>query len=133
MSCNRNQEQRRTYADRSGIRRLAKEARAKGLKKIELASPIYDLPGVNASLDNVLKSFSVVIAESISSQAILQGEYPATWYRLKVLSTLHTTAWQFVNETPYMPPQVAPAAPDEILIACPGGTITLGGEGRKFS
>jgi hypothetical protein len=117
--------------DRS-IASLARRAKNQGKTKVEAPGLIIDYAGGNIGLDQALKNYSVVIAESIEKKSYITDSLDeiGTAYKFRVLETLSQRNAVFCNTCPQVNDvsgKLPPAHYDEFLLESSGGTVAVDG------
>lgn len=110
----------------------AREAKARGLKRIVIPSQRFSYDGEEAGLDEAMSDHSLVVARAIEKRSLLvRPDLITTWYKFKVTDTLSkkkASPSDCTECTPPAPPEeMLPLKPDEILVPKVGGTVIVDG------
>jgi hypothetical protein len=114
------------------IAAYAREAKARGLQRIVIPSPIVTYDGELAGLDEALADHSLVVAQAIERRSlIVEPNVIRTWYKFKISDTLWKKKPAPLDckecTLPEPPPEMLPLKHDEILIPEAGGTVIFEG------
>lgn len=110
---------------------LAKQAKAKGEQEISFPTDNLVDYAVSRTADQALSHYSLIVAVLEKQQSYLQQpDDITTWYRFKIIETLHQPLKNGCAECSVMPDppaDITRAQDDELLITRNGGTIVLDG------
>jgi hypothetical protein len=108
---------------------LAKQARSEGKTSIVVPPPIETFLA-STGLDDFVDDSMVVTAAIVSSRTLPSGSYSdrlTTWYTLRILSVIAGGRATTQSPAGSVPQSLLPLPPGELLIAVPGGRLSIDG------
>lgn len=122
-------EMRPDWKERGSIASAVKKAKEKGNNKIIVYPPNVEYVNHLTSMDEVLSSYSAVIAQPVAkfTQISKDEEAVITWYKFKILETLSDKVCHRCPPANDIPSEMLPLNSDEIIVARYGGTTSLDG------
>jgi len=114
-----------TSGDEGRIRRVVREAKARGDTEVALSPPI-PLPTGVSSVDEVVALYSIVIVEPVQTLVSLADpDAIETWCKLKVLEWL--VRQKMTDDEPRIPSALLPVPKDELVVVHSGGKAIIDG------
>jgi hypothetical protein len=104
---------------------FAQKAKDRQQRVIEVPTenPSYD--GRNSDLPETLKYSEAIVGQVTDRYVVAADEFIRTWYRVRVVETLHRpTARVELRKLP-IPPELPKLGADEFWIIRPGGTVVM--------
>jgi hypothetical protein len=127
LSQNQNAEWEKQHSLETAVQRTKDE----GKSKVVIPGPRIEYGGVNMTLPEALRLYSVFIAEPLESKTyVSDSDHIVTWYRFVIRETLSLRAPLVCDTCPKpgeAPVDMLPVKPGELLISKVGGTTTLNG------
>jgi hypothetical protein len=107
------------------------EAKAKGQNRIVVPSPIIEYVTNVQNLHSALKQYTLVVVTPINKVTVTTdwGEI-RTWYKFKISESVSPKKYNpCTNCTPpaFLPNELLPVNPDEILVSVTGGIVVVDG------
>lgn len=117
--------------EKDSLVEVARRKKAEGQDKGTVSEMRIDYAGANMTLEEALKSFSVVIAEPIESKGFaLDSTNIRTWYRFRILETLARKSYWYCSTCspiPAVPPEMGKPNYDEFFVNVIGGVLNIEG------
>jgi hypothetical protein len=109
---------------------IARRAKAEGQDKARVSGYIFDY-GEDMNLDETLKNYSVLIAETIEGKSFaLDSRDIRTWYKFRILETLSPRSYWYCSTCPQiaaLPQEMGQPNYDEFFVGISGGVINIEG------
>jgi len=119
---------RQEWKEKGTLEWVAKKAKKEGKQKVVIRAPLALYVSVN-SLEEALDNFDVIVVEVVGSKSSKSSPHNIqTWYRLRVLETIHSRPVRECPScpSPGSPPQdMLPVKADEILVPKYGGGLKV--------
>ena len=113
------------------LKAIARRMKAEGKGKATIPGYRVDYPGMEMTLDEAVRDYSVVVGELIESKGYSSNSYGIrTWYRFKItdpISEKHADFCPACPEPPEIPEDFSHPGPDEIVLATGGGVLNVDG------
>jgi hypothetical protein len=119
------------WEEKRSLKSIARRMKAEGKRKGDIPGYYVDYPGMDMTLDEAVKGFSVVVAHLIESKSYsINSNGIRTWYRFQItdpISEKHADFCPTCPEPPEIPEDFAHPGPDEIVMATGGGVLDVDG------
>lgn len=119
------------WEDRNSVRAVARRNKAKGASRIAISGPIIDYPGLNSGVDDLLRNYSVVIAQPIAMKGYLVNSHSiGTWYKFRISEAISLKPPRYCNTCPELgtpPEELGSTLSNEFLLTVDGGTLLIEG------
>ncbi len=117
------------WEEKRSLKSIARRMKAEGKRKGDIPGYHVDYPGMNMTLDEAVKDFSLVVAHLVESKSYPHNSYGIrTWYRFQVtdpISEKHADFCPTCPQPPEIPEDFSPPGSDEIILATGGGVLNV--------
>jgi hypothetical protein len=117
--------------EKRSLKAIARRMKAEGKGKATIPGFHFDYPGMEMTLDEAVRDYSVVVADLIESKSYsINSNGIRTWYRFKItdpISEKHAAFCPACPEPPEIPEDFPHPGPDEIVTATGGGVLNVDG------
>jgi hypothetical protein len=126
--------QRKDIADwleTRSLKAIARRMKAEGKRKADAPGFYVDYPGMELTLDEAVKGFSVVVGDMIESKSYsINADGIRTWYRFKItdpISEKYADLCPTCPEPATIPEDFSHPGSDEIVLTTGGGVLNVDG------
>ncbi|MGH9962010.1 MAG: hypothetical protein ACREBC_33590 [Pyrinomonadaceae bacterium] len=118
------------WKERNTLKSISKRAKQQGRQQVIIPAPDFDYLDNSSDLDQVLFSYSLVLAEPIEERTYAVGDDGIlTWYKFRILESLSRRPAAPCDGCPQTsaPHDLLPPNNDEFLVGKAGGSIFVDG------
>ena len=119
------------WEEKRSLKSIARRMKAEGKRKGDIPGYHVDYPGMDMTIDEAVKDFSVVVAHLVERKSYSSNSTGIrTWYRFQItdpISEKHAGFCPTCPQPPEIPEDFSHPGSDEIVLATGGGVLDVDG------